>query len=279
MVQYHTDGAFEPLDRNFSCIIGAFITAHSRVVLHKAINVLDLRGCIITYTDTDALLYLRRMFMANPLPNIHSTKIGGWKNEMPDSKIVRATFVGPKNYCLVQKHNSSRNKMLSGQRTLLRGKRYSRITKVRGFSLKQSKACQAIEIKNMKKMVLEKMGYWKWSLRKRAGPDVKNRKEAFPNGVALLVPQSTIITKNKYDRQLITKKWNKLYANQISAKRACLYQTLQLMRREGILGQNRVENSQFINCMKYFTMPFSFAHSDVLLLKDKFVNISKPKEE
>jgi len=101
MLQYHKDGSFETLNRTFSCIIGAFITAHYRVVLHEAINLLDLTGCIIAYTDTDSLVNLRNSLVANPV-NIHNSKIGSWKNELPKNlEIIRATFVGPKNYCLL----------------------------------------------------------------------------------------------------------------------------------------------------------------------------------
>ena len=109
MLQYHKDGAFESLDRNFACIIGAFITAHSRVMLHEAINLLDLKGCTIAYTDTDSLLPLRNVLLKNPL-NQHNIKIGSWNNELPaDKEIIKATLVGPKNYFVLLKDKKTGN--------------------------------------------------------------------------------------------------------------------------------------------------------------------------
>jgi len=37
LVQYFKDGSFEKLNRSFSCILGAFVTAYARVTLHESI--------------------------------------------------------------------------------------------------------------------------------------------------------------------------------------------------------------------------------------------------
>ena len=79
-VQYHTDGAFELADRKFSCILGAFVTAHARVLLHKAIDCVDLKNGIVAYTDTDSLYYIQQIIMRYLINNIHDTKLGDWKN-------------------------------------------------------------------------------------------------------------------------------------------------------------------------------------------------------
>ena len=188
---------------------------------------------------------------------------------MPDSTIKSATFVGPKNCCLLVKH-----KMVLRRSTK---KLYSRITKIRGFNLKQSKACQVMEVKIMKNIILQKMAYWKWSMRKskqsssadaRSLKKKKKKSKEYPKGVTLMIPQSTIITSDKFTRMNITRQWHKKYAHETACKRAYIFKTLQLMRAQGRLGQK--EESIFVNCMKYFTMPFGYSESDIHLLQQKF---------
>ena len=96
VIQYYTDGSFEPVNRNSSCIIGAFATAHARVQLHKCIDILHLHGCLIIYVDTDSIIFLKNKDLPNPLPNMHPTKMGCWKNELPDQQVLKGIFVGPK---------------------------------------------------------------------------------------------------------------------------------------------------------------------------------------
>ncbi len=77
-------------------------------------------------------------------------------------------------------------------------------------------------------------GLLKCSLRKGSYAKSKTNKE-YPKGVTLLIPQSTIITNDKFKRLNITRKWQNNYANQTSSKRAYIFKTLQSMRKEGKL--------------------------------------------
>ena len=142
-VQYHTDGAFEPADRNFSCILGAFVTAHARVLLHKAIDCIDLKNGLVTYTDTDSLYYIQKMLPRYLIENIHDTKLGDWKNEIVNQQIIRAIFVGSKN----------KGVRLQNLKNLVN---HTEIN-IRGFNLKQKQALQNLELNHMKAMVVEKM--------------------------------------------------------------------------------------------------------------------------
>ena len=254
MIQYHKKGEYEKLNRNFSCIIGAFITSHARIELHKTIVALHRGNCILLYVDTDSVMYMLKNGATNPLCNIHSMRLGAWKNELkPNEKIEKAVFVGPKNYVL---HISS----------LKNGKRVcKRIVKIRGFNFRQALACQKLESDYMKQMVLERMQY----------PKPRRMRRQFPNGVKVLIPQSNIRAVNKVEPLLITQRWNKHYANNTIPKRAFIYRTLKKMEREGGLvphGQIKKvkEEKKFINLMKYFTMPYGYSAGDIHLLRDKY---------
>ena len=112
LMQYFKDGSFEKLNRSFSCILGAFVTAYARVTLHESICFLHRQGCLIVYVDTDSIIYLRNIHIHPDaiLQNIHPTKMGAWKNEAPNDTIESGTFVGPKNYTMTFKAKLPNNK-------------------------------------------------------------------------------------------------------------------------------------------------------------------------
>jgi len=266
LVQYFKDGSFEKLNRSFSCILGAFVTAYARVTLHESIRYLHEQGCIIIYVDTDSIVYLRNKHL-HPmpmLPNIHPTKMGAWKNEAPNEILESGTFVGPKNYTMIFKQKFPTNK--SGKLV----KR--RVVKIRGFNVKQRVAYQNLEKNIMKKMILKKMTYWKHSKRKCAKVMLAaEKREEIQNEIT----QTNIRVKNKFDRKVRTQTWKKMYVNNTISKRAYIYKTLQHMRNTH---WKHFKMSSFINSMKYFTMPYGYSTSDLQLAYRQFqklVNIRR----
>ena len=95
-----------------------------------------------------------------------------------------------------------------------------------------------------------------------------NTNDLFAHGI-IAVPQTSIITKGKASQKLITQKCDKKYSlAKVEPKRVFVRKSLHIMMKEGYL--RRKEDAQFRKLMKYFTMPFGFQKSDVLLLKNRF---------
>ena len=144
---------------------------------------------------------------------------------------------------------------------LLNRDNLSKLTEIniRGFNLKQKKALQNLELCHMKDMVVEKMKTKK-----------KQRKQRvkYPNGVRINVLQTNIVSKGKTKQILITCTWSKSYANDTFPKRTYLRNTLIRLTKDKILKQ--IDDRSFRKATKYFTMPYGFQTSHVLLLKSKF---------
>ena len=147
------------------------------------------------------------------------------------------------------------------------------IIKVRGFNFRQAKAADAMEHSYMKHMVVSKMDYAGHCISPSKKARLMAKKAArFPDGVSLNIPQASILVKDTFARQLITQQSVKHYTNKTEGKRIYLYKTLQQMTRDNIL---RKKDAHFVTCMKYFTMPFGFDLSHVMLLKSKFDKIAR----
>ena len=249
-VQYHTDGAFETLDRNFSCILGAFVTAYARVILHKAIDCLDLANCLIAYCDTDSLyaVFNKIKHVIARLIKAHDTRLGHWKNELSSRQVTQSVSAGPKNYAMMMKKYEKNSKAEID-------------IKIRGFNFKQCQAKEVMEVAKLKKLLVMKM-------KNRKKLKHQNTDDLFSNGI-IAVPQTSIITKGAASPKLITQRYKKYYSLlKVQPKRTFARKTLLIMTKEGYL--KKEEDAQFRKLMKYFTMPFGFQKSDILLLKNKF---------
>ena len=260
LVQYFKDGAFEKLNRSFSCILGAFVTAYARVTLHESIRYLHKQGCIIVYVDTDSIVYLRNKYL-HPKPillNIHPTKMGAWKNEAPDEEMESGTFVGPKNYAMIFRKKLPDNRGKICKR---------RVVKIRGFNVKQKMAYQDLEKDMMKKMILNKMEYWQHTKRECGKQKLATQTQPLNNRIT----QTNIRVKNKFERQVLTQTWKKVYVNNTVSKRAYIFKTMQRMRTKH---WKHLKTSAFINSMKYFTMPYGYSTSDVQLLYSQFQTLN-----
>jgi len=260
LVQYFKDGAFEKLNRSFSCILGAFVTAYARVTLHESIRHLHKQGCIIVYVDTDPIVYLRNKYL-HPKPillNIHPTKMGAWKNEAPDEEMESGTFVGPKNYAMIFRKKLPDNRGKICKR---------RVVKIRGFNVKQKMAYQDLEKDMMKKMILNKMEYWQHTKRECGKQKLATQTQPLNNRIT----QTNIRVKNKFERQVLTQTWKKVYVNNTVSKRAYIFKTMQRMRTKH---WKHLKTSAFINSMKYFTMPYGYSTSDVQLLYSQFQTLN-----
>ena len=80
------------------------------------------------------------------------------------------------------------------------------------------------------------------------------------------IPQTNMRVNNKFDRQVLTETWDKIYVNNTMPKRAYVFRTLQIMRK----CHTFANASAFINSMKYFTMPYGYSVEDILLLHKQF---------
>jgi len=119
----------------------------------------------------------------------------------------------------------------------------------------------------MKKMVLNKMEYWQHTKR-----TCKEKHVAQTEPLSNNIPQTNIRVKNKFERQVLTETWEKVYVNNTVPKRAYIFKIMQHMKKSH---WKNLKTSAFINSMKYFTMPYGYSISDMCLLYNQFQTLYK----
>jgi len=83
------------------------------------------------------------------------------------------------------------------------------------------------------------------------------------------IPQTSFITSNKASQQIVTKNYDKMYANTVEPKRVLLGHWLKQERQAGRLHYHQLIADQLAsarNCIPYLTVPFGFDISCVSLL-------------
>jgi hypothetical protein len=93
LVNYEEDLNFVQGDEFGNVIIAAYVTAHARLKLYEA---LELLGDRVLYFDTDSCIYIDRP--GQPHPVIEGDRLGAWTDEHPENKILSFASGGPKNY-------------------------------------------------------------------------------------------------------------------------------------------------------------------------------------
>jgi len=119
----------------------------------------------------------------------------------------------------------------------------------------------------MKKMILNKMEYWQHTKRECGKQKLATQTQPLNNRIT----QTNIRVKNKFERQVLTQTWKKVYVNNTVSKRAYIFKTMQRMRTKH---WKHLKTSAFINSMKYFTMPYGYSTSDVQLLYSQFQTLN-----
>ncbi len=78
-------------NRTGNCIIGAFVTAHARIQLHKDIMSLQSRGYEVFYCDTDGIIFIDpNPKLSRPLPLSLSPCPGDYKHELGNNVIIKS---------------------------------------------------------------------------------------------------------------------------------------------------------------------------------------------
>jgi hypothetical protein len=93
LVNYEEELDFVEADTFGNVIIAAYVTAHARLKLYEA---LELLGDRVLYFDTDSCIYIDRP--GQPHPVIEGDRLGAWTDEHPENKILSFASGGPKNY-------------------------------------------------------------------------------------------------------------------------------------------------------------------------------------
>ncbi len=88
--------------RSGNCIIGAFVTAHARIQLHKDLMTLHSRGYKLFYCDTDGIIFTDpKPQVSKPLPLSLSPCPGDYKHELgSDINIESFACLARKTYSL-----------------------------------------------------------------------------------------------------------------------------------------------------------------------------------
>ena len=77
--------------RSGNCVIGAFITAHARIQLHKDVMALKARGYEPYYCDTDGIIFLDpNPTLCRPLPLSLSPCLGDYKHELGNQIVINS---------------------------------------------------------------------------------------------------------------------------------------------------------------------------------------------
>lgn len=93
-----------PPSKNTNCIIGAYIVALSRQIMHQHMIDLELVGAQLMYTDTDCLIFSLKKWLKNPLPI--SNCFGDFKFEIEEKFEIQSYYsLGPKNFSILYKDN------------------------------------------------------------------------------------------------------------------------------------------------------------------------------
>ncbi len=114
--------------RKTNPVIGSFVTALSRIDMHKHIITLKNHGYLPHYTDTDSLIFSGPKMRQVPLPI--SPKFGHFRKE----------YENPTGFCCIGKKNYAVS-LLDNQNTVLR---------VRGLSLKAKSMQAAVQFETFK---------------------------------------------------------------------------------------------------------------------------------
>jgi hypothetical protein len=93
LVNYEEELDFVEADEFGNVIIAAYVTAHARLKLYEA---LELLGDRVLYFDTDSCIYINRL--GQQQPKIEGDRLGAWTDEHPEDKILSFASGGPKNY-------------------------------------------------------------------------------------------------------------------------------------------------------------------------------------
>ncbi len=112
-------------DRKTNPVIAAFVTALSRIDMHKYIMLLPKHSCVPMYTDTDSLIFYSEKLTIPPLPI--STKIGDFCKEYQE-------YENPEGFCSIGK----KNYVISLSPT------QNPVLKVRGISFKGERSREGI---------------------------------------------------------------------------------------------------------------------------------------
>ena len=118
-------------------------------------------------------------------------------------------------------------------------------------------------------MVLSKMEYWKYTKRECR----KNHLTSKPPSTR--IPQTNMRVNNKFERQVLTETWDKVYVNNTVPKRAYVFKIMQSLRNCHIFDKA----STFMNSMKYFTMTYGYPISDLTLFHYQFQMLNRKRSE
>ncbi len=122
-------------DRKSNPIITAFVTAYSRIDMHRHILKLQTHGFCPIYTDTDSLIFCGPKEKTIPLPT--QSIFGHFKEEFKDTELEAFCCIGKKNYALSLKEDG----------------REKTVFKIRGMSFQSKSTSSEISFQDFKRFL------------------------------------------------------------------------------------------------------------------------------